>query len=71
MSARPTKGADRPGFLRRWFPAYFSDTPAPPTRVGLLNTGELVLIDPSGGTQVLGIGTVDTIRTALLKPPPN
>lgn len=35
------------------------------TRVGLLNTGELVLVDSFGHAQILGAQTTDVVRDTL------
>lgn len=37
-----------------------------PTRVGLLNTGELVMVDATGGAQVLSAATTNLIREQLI-----
>ena len=37
-----------------------------PTRVGVLNTGELVLVDYAGGAQVLSAPTTALIREQLI-----
>lgn len=39
--------------------------PVPQTRVGLLNTGELVLLCPRGEMLVLGAATTDLVRDVL------
>lgn len=36
-----------------------------PTRVGVLNTGELIVLSPEIGTLVLGKETTDLVRDAL------
>lgn len=36
-----------------------------PTRVGLLDTGELILVDDAGSAQVLSAGTTTVIRNVL------
>lgn len=36
-----------------------------PLRVGLLNTGELILVDESGHSQVLSSATTDVVRDVL------
>lgn len=70
-AARPKHEASR-SLLSRFLPGYFSDAQAQrPTRVGLLNTGELVLIDPAGYTQVISVATVEAIRNTLRTQPPN
>lgn len=37
-----------------------------PTRVGVLNTGELVMVDATGGAQVLSAATTNLIREQLI-----
>lgn len=36
-----------------------------PLRVGLLNTGELILVDEAGHSQVLSSATTDVVRDVL------
>ncbi|RQO63137.1 hypothetical protein DBR47_00765 [Paucibacter sp. KBW04] len=46
--------------------AAFKARPPQPTRVGLLNTGELVVLDASGGTLVFAAQTTRLIREAIV-----
>ena len=48
----------------KWLLNYFS-APAQPTRVGKLNTGELVLVHANGCAQVIAAHTTELIREAL------
>lgn len=67
MSRALPKGvAPKAGLLRRLFPAYFGGEPHI-TRVGLLDSGELVLLDPTNHALVISQATVQAIRTTLSK----
>lgn len=47
-------------------PLLTPSTQRQPTRVGVLNTGELVLVDASGATQVISQATTELIRGQLI-----
>ncbi len=44
--------------------------PPQPVRVGMLDTGELALVDERGQTQVLSVRTTNIIRATLAAQPP-
>lgn len=67
MSSRNTP---RQGRLRAWLNRTFPGAYSSPTRVGLLDTGELVLMDALGRAQVISPATVQLIRVTLEKAPP-
>jgi len=52
----------------RWFCGLFHAGEPVATRVGLLNTGELVLVSPCGQAQVLTEATTGVIRLVLETP---
>ena len=49
----------------------FGSVPHVPIRVGLLDTGELVLLDGHGNAQVLSRGTTGVIRNTLIETDPD
>lgn len=49
---------------------YFSRGAAPrPLRAGTLNTGELILVDAAGHSQIFNADTTDLLRDVLGEPP--
>jgi hypothetical protein len=51
--------------MREWMERTFPGPNSAPTRVGLLDTGELVLMDALGRSQVISRATAELIRTTL------
>lgn len=57
--------------MKAWFKAHWDahwqrlNAPPQPTRVGVLNTGELVLVDQHGQAQVISADTTQVIRAVL------